>query len=432
MKTLITLLLLTPAIVGKNFANAQASFLEIHHVGAGDGDATLILSVDYTGATGIDGLPVTDTCVVLIDGQRPGSAGGEVWRYVRDTVSARFHGRRPIIDYLVASHLHEDHIGGLIDVMDNAYSSGWVIRYAVTRDKLITGSTSTCQIDVELDDCYDNTTPKPVTTQVKSTFLNTIKGYNISEPIIQPTDNLFRMMQYSFTTISMECVVAGGATIDPISNQLYSFLPCKSGSNTNVNENDLSYGWLITFGGFHYLSLGDLGGTDAPVDGEGAVTNYLINYFDNPDYHLCANKVSHHGSKSSSSVDFVYRNKLTLPIIPANLRTYGYAALPTETAITNLLTLGSTAGQPINQSSETQIIYTFIPKNPSIQSSYWQQGNLDYYNDVILKLNENPGKGQNLSYWILEVPKDQDYDYSNALLPPVKQYQKTCTKGHNW
>jgi len=418
---------------------AQTPRLEIHHIGAGDGDATLIIAIDSTTAySPFTGAVKWDTCVVLMDGQRKGSTGKEVWRYVRDTIRANFPNRLTI-DYMVVSHLHIDHYGGLINVLDSVYANkqtGWKIKSAVTRKMLLEttppypGNTTTV-----LDSCYsDINATNPDGTTLNS-FFQKLERDSINQILVQPTENLFVIK--SFINISMYCIVAGGVTIEPVSNILFSFLPYKTDAYGNKkyynrNENDLSYGWFLTFQGFHYVSMGDLGGVNGGsyVDGETPVTDYLTGTFTNADYHLCSYKVSHHGSAESTIGTFVTRNNPTLVIVPACLRTYGSSTnpLPTQTAIQNLLANGTSTG--INQTTKTAVQYTFIPYNAGTQSSYWEYQNLQYYNDVILKLVGGPGKGQNITFTLTQVPKNLNYSYGGA--PAKSTVTFTCNKGHNW
>ncbi len=403
---------------------AQVPFLEIHHIGAGDGDATLILAVDSTGTNLFTGNPIWDTCAVLIDGQREGGAG-EIWRYVKDTLDARFPGRKTL-DYMVVSHLHIDHYGGLAKVITNAVAANWKIKGVVTRRQLVYSAKG---IDViagpdAIDTCYsDVKVSNPNGVKLKA-FFKAVTTNAIKQLTVQPHNNLFD--PNNFRNISMECIVAGGVTISGY-DSLYTFLPAtkqKLGNFGPKSENDLSYGWLLTFQGFHYVTLGDLGGKSGGnyVDGETPVTDYLVHRFDDADYHLCAYKVSHHGSAESTTKETVELNKPTLAVFPASLRTYGSSTkpLPTRSAIEQMDSLTTTR------------LYTFIPQNPTKLASYYTYNYLRYYNDVILKITggpSHPDYGENLPITIMQVKKNLDFTYPPG--PPVVTVIN-CTKGHLW
>lgn len=403
-----------------NISIAQTPRLEIHHIGAGDGDATLIIAIDSTIAHDITGAVVWDTCAVLIDAQRS-SGGREVWRYVRDTISARFPTRLKL-DYIVLSHEHIDHYGGLTNLINEAVGAGWTISGVVTR-RAVPSATIT-NSGTEIDSCYSNVTLNSGIGVRLTAFYNAIRNNHIPQPALVVGNNLLHYK--NFVNISMECIAALGSTYNSNGSSILSFLPSNgNGTFTAKSENDLSYGWLIKFQGFHYTSFGDLGGLNSGnyVDGESYVTDYLLHRFDDADYHLCAHKVSHHGSAESTTPQFAATNNIFLAVIPASLKAYGSSTkpLPTQTAIQNL----------ISNPNSTNLLYTFIPKPPLVLASYWTYNNLQYYNDVTLKIIGGPSypdKGENLPIVVSQRIKDLNFNYLGAAsIIPVN-----CTKGHNW
>jgi beta-lactamase superfamily II metal-dependent hydrolase len=372
MKNALRLIGLIVVLNVYNLSYAQP-YLQIHHISGGYGDATLIIAVDESSSMEKE----WDTCVVLIDGQSSADVGEEVWRYTRDTLQELFPMRKKI-DYIVVSHMHGDHFLGAKSVIENAISDGWKID-KIFLPSMISTAINPGGID---DDCYDEEVNEGTGTRAKN-FIDYVKACGVKYGYIPIKNDLFYYK--NMLNMKMECIVAGGATINPTDNTVYSFLV----DGKVRNENDLSYGFLIGFTGFHYTTMGDLGGTTARyTDGETYATNYLLGHFNTPNYHLCANKISHHGSSESTTQYFVENNNPTIPVIPASLKSYGQSALPTESTITNLLMNGSSAG--LNTTSNTKIAYTFIPKDPYVQSSYWTRGNLQSYNDVILKIGYPP------------------------------------------
>ncbi|MFT6921941.1 MAG: hypothetical protein ACJA1C_000939 [Crocinitomicaceae bacterium] len=415
-----TLIFITFCIAFCSSSFGQVPRLEIHHIGAGDGDAALVIAIDSTTAYGIDDKVIWDTCVVLIDGQRS-SGGKEVWRYVKDTISTMFPTRLKI-DYIVASHLHIDHYGGLTNLIKSAVAAHWTIGGVVTR-KVIPSATIT-NAGYEIDTCYSDIILNTAAGVRLTSFFKAIADNGIAQPAVTVGDNLFHFQK--FVNISMQCIGTVGTTYNQNGDALYTFLPSNGdGTYTAKSENDLSYCWLFSFQGFHYTSFGDLGGISGGnyVDGESYVANYLIHRFDDADYHLCVHKVSHHGSKESTTQEFAKDNDIFLAVIPACLKTYGKSVhpLPTQTAIENLLSNPRT----------TSILYTFIPKNPDTLASYWTYKNLHYYNDVIMKVIGGPGTpdfGENLPIQVIQRQKDLKYNYVGAATVNTSN----CTKGHNW
>lgn len=416
MKQLLFFLLLFTAS-GINLA--QSPILEIHHIGGSDGDATLIMVVDSTGKNAFTGQQNWDTTVMLIDCQRYSGTGEVIWEYIRDTVGQRFPGRRRI-DHIFISHLHIDHYGGLPRLLEKANTAGWTIGDVYDRQNVnYSDYFKATQVNGGCYDDFDKVDPDGTKFEDYNKALST---YHLT-----PTKTLRigQNMLPNYKTAYMFCVVAYGLT-NPV-NQDYDtcFLPKTliNGKNyyTPKSENDLSTGFLIRFQGFNYLTLGDLGGVSGGnyVDGETPVTKGLLAGLRWPeDYHICANKVSHHGSAESSTKWFVTTNNFTASIIPASLRSYGQSddALPTQTAITNLQTTGT-----------NNLFYTFVPKNPGTPSSFWTKSNREYYNDVVIRFSQPPGY-DNIEMTIIQRKKKSKGVYvGSATVTKV-----TCTKGHQW
>lgn len=396
-------------------------YLQIHHISGGYGDATLIIAVDQSKVEG----KLWDTCVVLIDGQSSGGVGQEVWRYTKDTLLSLFPTRKKI-DYIVVSHMHTDHYLGVQKVIENVLAEKWIVDQ-IFLPSMITNATNPGGVD---DACYEDEYEEDLSDasgSKASKFITYVQSSGIPYGYFPITKDLF--FYKNLANMKMECIVAGGATINPKNNSIYSFLV----DGKVRNENDLSYGFLISFAGFHYTTMGDLGGTTARyTDGETYATNYLVGHFAGSPYHLCANKISHHGSSESTTVDFVTRNNPTIPVIPASLKSYGSSKnpLPTQSVITNLLNNGTPTG--LNTSTNTlRIVYTFIPKNPTAQESYWTYNNLQYYNDVILKVAYPTSNLTNRSILMIQVPKLFDTNGNPIYDTPITEFI-TCTKGHNW
>ncbi len=418
MKT--TLLSLIGSLVLSCNLFAQTPRLEIHHIGAGDGDATLIIAIDTVNAKDIKGNYFLDTAVILIDGQRS-SGGKEVWRYIQDTLNALSPTLKRI-NYIVVSHLHIDHYGGIPYIVSKAKGAGWEIGSVI--DRQFANYSDYKGADQILDSCYDSLKViNPDAASFKK-YNDTLKKYNLyPTKTVSVAQNLLK--PFNFKTIYMFCVTSYGKTASVKSYTDTCFLPSFVSGGiryyTPKSENDLSIGFLLRFQGFNYLTLGDLGGLSSGnyVNGETPVTKGIMSGLKYPTtYHICANKVSHHGSEESTTNWFANTNNFTASVFTASLRSYGGSphALPTQTAITNL----------INTGADT-LLYTFIPNNPQIQSSYWEKNNLRYYNDVIIKLLGKPGYG-NVNMVTIQRAKSKDGLYQGPAIGKTI----ICNKGHNW
>jgi hypothetical protein len=420
MKTLFKLFILMMLVAGtQNSTFAQSPSLSIHHIGAGDGDATLIIVVDSIGINQFTGQQNWDTCVILIDGQRYGSSGKMIWKYVKDTVGTLFPTRK-IIDHVIVSHLHIDHYGGIPAFLKEAQGEDWTIgdlydRQYVNYKNYYAGAPI-------IGECYDTLSTVNPDGPSFTKYQQAVVDAGLS-----PTQNfqIGENLLPGYKTAYMFCVVGYGITNPVNLDRDTCFLPVKqSGSKyyyESKSENDLSTGFLIRFQGFNYLTCGDLGGISGGnyVDGETPMTKGIMSGLRYPaDYHICANKVSHHGSEESTTDWFAETNDFTVSVFPACLRSYGSSpnALPTETAIMNL----------VNTERDT-LFYTFVPKNPGTQSSYWTKGDLDYYNDVVIKFTAPPGYGD-VVMDVIERKKTKKGVYvGNATSRAI-----TCDKGHKW
>ena len=103
MRNLITRVALVLLV---SVAAAPGQVLEIHHLDVGQGDATLVIGPNKT--------------VMLIDGGDTGKGVDVILPYL---------GRKGIeaVDYIVATHMHADHIGGLDEVMAGGFDIGAVL-----------------------------------------------------------------------------------------------------------------------------------------------------------------------------------------------------------------------------------------------------------------------------------------------------------------
>lgn len=416
MKTTILLLISTFALSFTLFS--QVPRLEMHHIGAGDGDATLIIAIDSVNSENIEGHKYLDTAIILIDGQRSGG-GKEVWKYVKNQVNA-LSPKLKNIDFIIVTHLHSDHYEGITTLVNAAKTENWTI------GAVIDGQNANYNdyLPVSNLDCYGVFEPTEPEAEAFQKYRNALAGSNLT-PTYSIVPGADALVPFNFELISMICVVANGQVLNETGGY-DNFLPQVNQFGTTYynpkSPNDLSIGFLIGFQGFHYLTMGDLGGVTGGnyVNGETPVTNWLVSAFDSADhYHICALKVSHHGSEESSTKWFCETNNPSVSIIEAALRTYGKSKypLPTQEAITNLKSTGTDS-----------LLYTFIPTHPDVDSSYWSKDNFKLYNDVVLKISGVPGYGQNITMDIIQTQKNEDFSPNGV----VTRFPVICTKGHDW
>jgi hypothetical protein len=282
--------------------------------------------------------------------------------------------------------MHFDHYGGmnmvLSGLLENNITIGGVYDRTAFKAQNFSAPDDDDANGVETCFNYEDVNIKLLRSDAAKGYVKLVKEKGLLEFIDSGKDLLGTR---NYKNISMFCVAAYGAILTYESGKPGKsfFIPEKSGTYSPKSENDLSYAFLLSCQGFHYYTAGDLGGNNAGnySDGETPVTDLFQNLFGS-NFHLCAMKTSHHGSKHSTSPYFVQYNNPTIAVIPASLRTYGSSQdpLPTKSTIDNL------------NKGNAHIAYCFIPKNPGNPASYYTKGNLDALSDISLTVTA-PGTG---------------------------------------
>ncbi len=217
----------------------QAQGLVIHHINVGQGDATLFVSP--TGKT------------LLIDAGDNTKGTSRVLPYLQNLGVTR-------LDYVVATHYHADHIGGLDEVLNGLGASN-------------------------IGTVYDRGTVHAVpTTAVYTAYSTAANSASGGRQTL---------------TVGTTLDLGGGVTLKCLATD-GTVLGYGAVSNATSSENDLSNAWLLSFNGFHYFTGGDCGGESssyadlespiATVSGVGEVDAF---------------KVNHHGSAYSTNPTFL-------------------------------------------------------------------------------------------------------------------------------
>lgn len=354
---------------------SQAQGVKIHQLGLGDGDCALIEVIDHSPLSTPTN-PILDTAVILIDAQRNKTYAS--WE-ISDFIEKRLGDsglKRKVIDYVVLSHVHIDHYGNMVNALSDLVNEGY--RISNVFDRLaINVSYISWTLD-SLDECYDELSTGKLSASAAKYNQYIRSNFGSGYYAILPGQDMF---QNRFKNSRMLCVAGFGATVDSTSGNPQFFIPYNGSYYIPKSENDLSFAFLLSYGGFRYFTGGDLGGQDHSgyANGEVPVAKYLRSK-SGANFHFCAFKVSHHGSSESSAPAFLNLVKPTLGIIPASLRHYGSSVkpLPTCETLDNLI--------PVVK----KLAFTFVPNgNLSVPANYCKYRNLKNTQDVSIVVNYN-------------------------------------------
>jgi beta-lactamase superfamily II metal-dependent hydrolase len=135
---------------------------------------------------------------------------------------------------------------------------------------------------------------------------------------------------YQLKHVEMVCIASNGAIGKKEGEKLVvdeRAQPSAPGSTTVRSENDLSSAFLLRFGSFRYYTAGDLSGVEKEesktlyTNIETPLAEWVKDRWDNKypgeDFHVCAAKISHHGSNSATNDDFIRVFNPRLAVISA-------------------------------------------------------------------------------------------------------------------
>ena len=375
----------------------HASQLDIHHIGVGQGDATLFVFTYDDGST----------VNILIDTGNSNGKGTEVFNYLVAVIPKTANRK---IDILITSHLHSDHYGGTPKLLELLGTNNWPVFKIIDRNGGVSPNPGVA--------CYttdgvvvDNDPVPPEYGEPGSALYkryiaacdkyfpgkreNYKVGTELFSQVLGKADHPFKF----WSLANNACILSDYGT-----NRADCFEP--------NNENDLSNAWLIQYDGFKYFTGGDIGGGGGSyLDLETPLCDAFLTWPDFGSFHFCSFKVSHHGSAHSTNSEFVSTGcaNPTLAIVPSALRSFSGTQIPTKE------TLERIAGHP------TKLLYTFIKDD-----GVYYGGSVKQYNHVLLTIS-NPGFGQNIPMKVKQVKVNK------STLEGVESWGDvtiTCSKNH--
>ena len=295
--------------------SAAQGKLQIHHIDVGQGDATLIIGPRGT--------------TILIDAGDDGLGDSEVVPYLL----ARGINT---IDYLIATHMDADHIGGIDEVL----ASGIIVKHALDGGSIPENEEKGEYVD----------------------YVAAIEAAFGSRKTI---------------AVGQKIRLGGGAKAVCV----YRNGKMIGGDIDVSNENDKSVCLLVTWGDFSYFVGGDVGGGgSSQKDVESAIAP-LIGDVD-------VLRVNHHGSTSSTNETFVGTLKPEAAIISVGENSYGH---PRDTVLQNLRSAGADVIQTGADEDQAPAkvmgdIVVLVKKG----KKYWINGSRRFQDEFIKKGNQAP------------------------------------------
>ncbi|HEX8492748.1 MAG TPA: ComEC/Rec2 family competence protein [Pyrinomonadaceae bacterium] len=267
---------------------ASGKEMRVHVLDVGQGDSILIISPEGK--------------VALID------AGDQTKG--KSVVEALKRYNVQQIDYLIATHAHPDHIGGMDDVIKSTKVLN-VLHNDIPPPEAATSEAAKTEGDAKKQGQKTAAAKKPAPKkQGKSTELPTVKAYNEYKSTVEQSGAQFKKIGPD-----EKIDLGGGAILTVIAPQppLFTREQMKAGGN-EMNANSIVM--RLDYGEFSLLLAGD-----AEAQTEDRLTNKELN--------LAAKvlKVAHHGSKYASSENFLKRVQPEAAIISTSeFNRYGHPA----------------------------------------------------------------------------------------------------------
>lgn len=270
---------------------ASGKELQVHFLDVGQGDSILIISPENK--------------VVLVD------AGDQTKGKIVLDALKRYNVQQ--IDYLIATHAHPDHIGGMDDVIKgmkvlNVLHND-IPPPEVTEEEASAKESMGKKIGQRMG---GKAPPPPKKPQGKVVELLTVKAYNEYKSTVEQSGAQFKRIGPD-----EKIDLGGGAIITVLAPQspLFTREQIAKGGGNELNANSIVM--RLDYGDFSLLLAGD-----AEAQTEDRLTN-------KPDLNLAATvlKVGHHGSKYATSAGFLSRVKPEAAVISTSeFNRYGHPA----------------------------------------------------------------------------------------------------------
>ncbi|BAV05474.1 Metal-dependent hydrolase, beta-lactamase superfamily II [Filimonas lacunae] len=398
MRKIFFILVLLLAGIG-----TRAQSVMIHHIGVGQGDATLIIFSSRAKAKAIS---------ILIDAGNSKSKGDAVFK-VCSTYLIKH------IDFVIVSHLHSDHIGGMERVLEKMEDNGWTVDYIIDRAAGEIGNIEDCYSAADSAAIIQND-PSPVipSSKVVSSYASFVEGA-VGTLQVKQWINLDTSQNLVFDTTGFGDI----SFVSLTGNRNVSGSPNRIAPGSGYNENDNSYSFLLKMGQFKYFTGGDIGGGAPYADLETPLVNYFRGQND-ANFHFCGYKATHHGSAHSTNPTFVFYTKPTLTVTPSALRSFSGTRLPGKETLERIKARNDILG------NNSYFFYTYLkselPKINGSNIAVYSTGTVTAYNDVVLKVDRNTFNN-NHTFTATQARRDKTNLTLGLWSSPVTI---TCDKAH--
>jgi competence protein ComEC len=339
---------------------AYTETIQIHHIGVGQGDATLIIITNDAG----------EAASILIDA---GNSSGKGEAVAATIMTYPELVKNKKLDLIIVSHLHSDHLGGIQTTMTSLLSNGWGLGVVIDRGGTFVPGIDSAGFDgIDTDPDNDPSEPIPTSVLVKryNAFVEDLLAhralsgrYNVHLGV-----NVMGFITGFACSTSLRSLTSNGLACNK-ANDVAGCDDWRDQRSNARNENDYSYSFLLQLGSFKYFTGGDIGGNSSRyLDLETPLISYFRTRPDATGFHFCGYKASHHGSAHSTSTEFVNYTRPTVTVVPSALRSFNGTKLPSQSTLSRIEA----------SSTNRSIYYTYVSDDRPYR------GKVTTYMDIIL------------------------------------------------
>ncbi len=281
---LAVLLLLLGGSAAASEVDEYSEDLRVHFIDVGQGDCIFVITPNDT----IPGNGKREGYRVLIDAGKNGRSEGVIIPYLEGLGM----GAGDRIDYVIATHAHEDHIGGMPEIFE------------------------TYQVDAVVDPGYCHTSA-------------TYDRFEIAAHDEAGCTCYFDPVECGLVECNGDCFDLGG---EMEARVLYT---CPDGRG---RIHDANIVLRLVYGDVSFLLMGDAEGKSGyePDDPIAHIEEYLVENYEPEELQSTVLKVGHHGSETSTSAEFLEVVQPEYAVILSGRQRYHGAYLPRPTVVERL------------------------------------------------------------------------------------------------